>query len=200
MRSHLLARAHQYCTDTPVVSTSQAIDASSTAGFCRQKSLCSPWLQRSVSPASFQGWGNQSSKTTPSRVHLLIVNQFVLMSNFVHPLHPTYALRWAVRYKRCGQSYQRLNDAPHCPSLLTYVCHRATKRWKSNGHSGPWAPRNGHWKKLGRKISSHPAFGEAWAEATCITQETAVLASLFVSFHTKEIFKRHKRSPSWMNH
>lgn len=146
--------------------------------FAIQKACVVPGFKDLFSLQARKGWGNQSSETTPSRVHLLTMNQLVLMSNFVHPLHPTYT--------QMGQEWdtsdagRATKDAPRCPSLLTYVCQQVAKRWKSNGHSRPRVPRNSYWKRLGRRILSHPAFGEAWAEATCTTQKAAILAYLSI--------------------
>lgn len=60
--------------------------------FAIQKA-CAVTGLKDLSPLqAYKSWANRSSKTMSSRLHLLTVNQFVLVNNSVYPLHPTYAL------------------------------------------------------------------------------------------------------------
>lgn len=136
--------------------------------FAIQKSCVVPDLKDLSSLQARKGWGNQSSTTMPCQVHLLTVNQFVLTSNFMHPLHPTYALQWAM--SEIQVMWAELPKTKRCSSLpfsahlcLPTSCKEMKEQWpqwtskqplEKAGEENPLPPPV--WGGMGRSYLHRP--------------------------------------------
>lgn len=108
-----------------------------------------------------------------------------------------------VRHKSCRQNYQSLEDPPCFPFQLTCVCWQATKRRKSDGHSGPRPQHTGRINNSNLEM----AIGKGWEEIFPPAQHPrrqgqklrappmhAAFSASSALLHVEAIFKRQKRS------
>jgi len=139
--------------------------------FAIQNACIVPGVKDLSSLQACKGWGNQSPETTPYQTHLLTVNPFVLTSNFVHPLHPTYALRLAmteteVMWAELPQT-KCCSSLPISAQLCLPTSHKEMKercpQWTLSAQEQPLEkagkenPLLHHvWEGIGRSYMHHP--------------------------------------------